>query len=88
MKKIAIISLFLAFFSTVSHAAMTSKGYVDAGLNTRQEKIVNSDTIVVDENDKTKLKAVAATRDTAGVVKFGEIPVGQTGDTVATIWVE
>lgn len=88
MNKAVLISLILALFSTASHAALTSKGYVDSAMQTRQEMITDSDTIEVDKDDKTKLKAVAATRENAGVAALGTIPVGAEGDSTAQIWVE
>lgn len=88
MNKAVLISLILALFSTASHAALTSKGYVDSAMQTRQEIITNSETIIVDKDDKTKLKAVEATREQAGVAALGTIPVGANGTSTAQIWVE
>ena len=89
MNKAVLISLILALFSTASHAALTSKGYVDSAMQTRQEKIADSNTIIVQDN--TKLEVVAATREKAGVAALGTIPVVEANGTstaTAQIWVE
>ena len=86
MKKIAIFLAFLFVSVSVASAALTSKGYVDSGLNKKQNTLVSNDTVTINSNNT--LTVAPASANKAGISALGTIPVGETGTTTAKIWVE
>ena len=87
MKKTAVFWTFLIVSMSVANAALTSKGYVDAGLAGKQDTLTGSGAVTVDQANNT-VSVATASATTAGVATLGTIPVGETGTATAKIWVE
>ncbi len=87
MKKIAVFWAFLFVVMSGASAALTSKGYVDASLATKQNTLTGSGAVTVDQENNT-VSVATASATTAGVSALGTIPVGEAGTTTAKIWVE
>jgi hypothetical protein len=87
MKKTAVFLAFLFAVMSGASAALTSKGYVDAGLAGKQDTLKGSGAVTIDQANNT-VSVATASATTAGVATLGTIPVGETGTTTAKIWVE
>ena len=87
MKKTAVFLAFLFAVMSGASAALTSKGYVDAGLAGKQDTLTGAGAVTIDQANNT-VSVATASATTAGVATLGTIPVGETGTATAKIWVE